>query len=264
MIPHDVEQRFLQALMTRGLRLKDVRDDSGRYVVDIRGTESAVTLENIAREVARTGDLAIVDRFVESLLHHPEVPPWDEARAGLRLLAKSSRFGVARGCVFCDVSEGIHLYLVHDVEEAPSLAFVSGEKLEEWGVGADEAFAVGRENMDQLLERTELVLDTYQGRRFGWFEADPVFSGSLFAAPGLKSKAEPLVGWPALVLAPRRDLLWVLPSEGCADLLDLLGPRCVQEFEDSGYPVSTELLFFDDPGYRVVGRFTREGFEETE
>jgi len=59
--------------------------------------------------------------------------------------------------------------------------------------------------------------------------------------------------WPVLVVIPCRDFIYVLEQD--QELINRIGRVVVEEFQNSGYPITTEVLRISDDGIEVIGRF---------
>ena len=82
---------------------------------------------------------------------------------------------------------------------------------------------------------------------------DPPYKASTIFAPAFKKLVEPVLGWPVLVVLPCRDFVYVI-ADG-SRLIDQLGGVVVNEFKNSGYPITTEVLRISDDGIEALGRF---------
>ena len=63
----NVDRLFQKALLTRGLEFS-IDAVSGRYAIEVNGTQMLVGLENLKRDMALDGDADRVTRFVDSIL----------------------------------------------------------------------------------------------------------------------------------------------------------------------------------------------------
>jgi hypothetical protein len=74
-----VRDLFVAELARRGVACAPMED--GAYRIEARTKMLTVSLENLARDLARDQDTARVARFVDVVLAPTELLPWPEARA---------------------------------------------------------------------------------------------------------------------------------------------------------------------------------------
>jgi hypothetical protein len=92
------------------------------------------------------------------------------------------------------------------------------------------------------------------GAKLGMIPVSSVFKASVLFAPAFRAYVEPVLGWPVLATVPCRDFIYVIP-ESDQELLGAMGRVIQQEFRESSYPVSTEVLRLDDDGIEAIGAF---------
>ena len=64
------------------------------------------------------------------------------------------------------------------------------------------------------------------------------------------------MGWPVLAVAPARDFVYVLSTDH-TKFLPRLGAVVMREYQESGYPITAEVLSIDDNGITAIGSFAR-------
>jgi hypothetical protein len=82
---------------------------------------------------------------------------------------------------------------------------------------------------------------------------DSPYKASTIFATAFKQLVEPALGWPVLVVLPCRDFVYVI-ADG-SPLVGKFGSVVVNEFKNSGYPITTEVLRVSDEGIEALGRF---------
>ena len=67
------------------------------------------------------------------------------------------------------------------------------------------------------------------------------FKASLILSPAFRELVSPKLGWPVFVVVPCRDFAYVISGED-RDLLGRLGGVVVKEYQNSGYPITKDVL----------------------
>jgi hypothetical protein len=126
---------------------------------------------------------------------------------------------------------------------------------ERWGVSVEAACAAASTNQDRLLDGIELETSSGRDRldTLGMIPVDSPYKASTIFAAAFKQLVQPVLGWPVLVVLPCRDFVYVIASD--SPLIHKLGTVVVQEFKDSGYPITTEVLQVSDEGIEALGKF---------
>lgn len=247
-----VKARFLRQLKNRGLPVSEL--DEVRFVVVVGDTELTVSLENVAREALRDRDMMAVDRFVDRIVEtRVALPGWTEAKSGIRFSAESSEmdFGDALREAVSDEFSRVLVWV--DPNES-HIAWITPTQLKDWGIERFELEEAGRRNMSALMSATKLTIEEIDGHRLAMFETYSPFKSSLIFSPNFREAVSPNLGWPVFVVIPCRDFMYALPEKD-QELLSRMGEVVIREFEESGYPITTEVLRISDDGIEAIGKF---------
>jgi hypothetical protein len=133
------------------------------------------------------------------------------------------------------------------------MTWVSPSMAEEWGQTKEAIFAAAAANMRWLLADASITFLSFEDHKLGMLNtAYDVFKAALVLSPRLKDLAEPVLGWPLFVVMPCRDFVYLIPHKD----QDVLG-RVMEEYNESAYPLCTELFELTDAGLRAIGKFRR-------
>lgn len=80
------------------------------------------------------------------------------------------------------------------------------------------------------------------------------FKASLILTERFRELVRPALGWPVHIVAPSRDFVYVIPQANY-DFLGRLGGVVLQEYGESGYPVTADVLEVGDDGVSAIGSF---------
>jgi hypothetical protein len=135
-----------------------------------------------------------------------------------------------------------------------SLRFVTESDLQAWGVTSEDAWEAARKAFGKIVARTRVEVLKAGDIALGTLHAPGPQKASMILSPDLKSRIPAELGWPVLAVAPARDFVYLLRKED-EHALGRVGAVVVEEFRDSGYPVSTEVWELSDQGARAIGEF---------
>jgi hypothetical protein len=107
-----------------------------------------------------------------------------------------------------------------------------------------------------LLEQTDILFDDIEGRKLGQINvALTSLKGSLLFASGMKNKIERALGFPFYAVLPVRDFCYLFSENDLDFFTGRIGNIVVEEYKQSGYPITTEILKFSDKGVEGVGKY---------
>jgi uncharacterized protein YtpQ (UPF0354 family) len=252
----DVTILFERELARRGLAFR--RDlDSGRYILNARGLELVVSLDNIVREYRRDADPTRITRFVDTVLAADvDHAAWPQAQGSIFHCLEPSDH-VERSELRSAVSDRVDRVPVLFAAATGRITWVSEAMLHDWQITMEELAATALANLASLLTETRIEHNDIDGVRLGHFASSLPFKSALMLAPNLRQRVEPLIGWPLYAVAPARDFLYLWAAEH-ADFAGRVGGVVVDEFTKSGYPISTEVFEISDGGIKAIGAFATE------
>ncbi len=114
-------------------------------------------------------------------------------------------------------------------------------------------------NADKLLEKTTITYDIIENRELGLIEVEDItLKGALLFAPTMKNKVKKDFGFPFYAVIPVRDFCYIFSEKDFEFFSSRIGKVVVDEYKQSGYPITTEILKFTDKGVEVVGKYPVE------
>jgi hypothetical protein len=105
-----------------------------------------------------------------------------------------------------------------------------------------------------------------RGHKIGMISTELTgFKAALLFSPRLRELVEPHLGWPVLAVAPCRDFVYVF-GVNARELFDKIGGITIQQYNEGGYPISTEVFEIGPDGVKALGEFQMppQAEEETE
>jgi hypothetical protein len=242
---------FEQEMQRRGVKFS-LKDD-GRYKVEMGQGALTVSIENVARELERERDAAIIEQFIDRILSTLETPAWDVAQHHIYWCAE--RFDHDFGDTLREtVTDTVTRVLVVTDFEHGLITWLTPSHLAKWKVSIDEVRQMAARNLDQLLVGKRLEVSIAANARLGMIPIGSALKASVVFAASFKQFVVDALGWPVLVVIPCRDFVYVI-AEADKDMLPRMGPVVQREFRSSGYPITTEVLRISDDGIEAIGAF---------
>ncbi|SDT60044.1 hypothetical protein [Actinoplanes derwentensis] len=178
------------------------------YLANVfRETEDATPAERRER----------LERLIGLMAPMPE-DDWETVRAKLRPVLRPVTFGVAgpagmRPPLSRPAMPFLRELVVIDAPDA--MAYVLPDRVDEWGVGVDEVFAVARENL-AAIARQSLERSWRDGPVVSLLDDGDGYFTSLLLAPGWLAEVGERMGGPVLAFVPDNNtlLLTPLPEQG--------------------------------------------------
>ncbi|GAA4942778.1 hypothetical protein [Actinoplanes utahensis] len=220
-------RRFAQlalkvARRTPGVERADYRPDEFAIAIHRAGADGPahLYLSNVYRETADASPAerrARLEKLIRLMAPMPE-DDWETVRAKLRPVLRPVTFGVAgpagmRPPLSRPAMPFLRELIVIDTPEA--MAYVLPDRIEEWGVPADEVFAVARDNL-AAIARANLERPWRDGPMVSMLDDGDGYFTSLLLAPGWLAEVGERMGGPVLAFAPDNNtlLLTPLPERG--------------------------------------------------
>lgn len=230
----------------RSAGITDVSYDADEFAVRYDGGDAVLHLANL---FAETRDRAPEDtqewlaRIVPALVT-PETPPesWEEVRPLLRPVLRPSTYALE------DSGSRIRRPLFPFVDELLAIdypnviGFPDESKLAEWGVTADEALTVARENLAAVVPVAELPGDGIV--KIEVDEAD--YLSSWILVPDWLLVSTTNFEHPPVAFIPDQQTLLIVPGE--PELLSEAFDAVEQEYREATRPLSPQGYTLDESG----------------
>lgn len=245
---------FRANLEKNGLSVSSV-DPDGLIRVRHGETILAVSLENVTRNYERDKDETAITDLVQTILNTntTKLAGWDEVRdhVYVSLLPLKSLIGDP---IYQPVT--MVFGKVYVLAGNNKLTFIDYSELERWKITQDELAAQADKNADLLVEQASIESGLVEGRKLGMVQ-HPYASlkTALLFAPSFRKKAEPGFGFPFYAVMPVRDFCYIFSEEDFEFFTSRIGKVIVEEYKKSRYPLTTEVLKFEEDGVDAVGEY---------
>ncbi len=230
----------------------------GTYAVDLGGASLDASLDNIRRDYERDGDADAIIRFVDRLTvdYFADIPSWDDVRPYLRYSLEGMYHGTLLDDVLFDrVTDELCKIYVYTPPDVSYITWINHFTVEGWGVSRDEIVQQAELNMREIVMNTQVECSEVHGVKLGLLSThETPFKASLILSPAFRDLVSPVLGWPVYVVVPCRDFAFVI-SVNERDFLPRMGKVVIQQFRESGYPITKDVLEISDSGVAAIGTY---------
>lgn len=251
---------FQAELDQRGLEYTINGD--GLYEITLGDVVATVNLDNVRRNYERDKDREAISRFAEQLTtdFFGNIPTWEDVQPLVRYSLEPSDYEHG----FADtlhqvVTDELVKVFVYVSPDGSRISWITDDILAEWQTARDTVIALANKNMDQLVSETELEIEEIDDVPLGMLNSqETAFKASLILSSEFRDLVSPSHGWPVYIVVPARDFVYVIPQSN-RDFLGRLGTVVVREYNESGYPITQDVLEVGDDGVTAIGSFAPKG-----
>ncbi len=227
---------------------------SGKHCIELNGRQLLVSLANLERDLVASGDLAKIERFVESILKPHAAVAGKPSAEGLYWVLEPNDY--AESAAFrVPVSKRVDRVLAHLSSDGKLISWATHELLQSLGLTDHQADIAAFNNLARALSESTIETMQIDDVALGMISTQLPFKSSLILAPNLKEVMQDRLGWDLLAVTPDRDFVYVWAARH-TDFIDRVGAVVVREFSQAPYPISTEIFALSDQGIRAIGAFS--------
>lgn len=248
-----VFEKFKTELEKNGLKIASI-DKEDFIHIDIDGEDLKISLENTRRNYERDSDESHITDLVKTILSYSsKIPDWEKSKDNIYIQLFPNDFDFQNFIHEKVTDEFSKVYVVSENEK---LSWISKDDLEEWKITELDLIKQANLNADKLLERTEINFETIENRKLGLVEVQNTsLKGSLLFASKMKEKLKVDFGFPFYAVIPVRDFCYIFSEKDFDFFSTRIGKIVVEEYQNSGYPITTEILKFSESGITSVGKY---------
>lgn len=249
------DELFQMELAKRNLSFTFAED--GRYKIQIGDVDTMVNLENIRRYYEQDNDADEITRFAKQLdVELFDTPDWQHVQAFVRFSIEPSDYEDGFGDTLHELAtDELVKVLVYTSPDGSSITWITRSMVAEWQVTPEAVVDQANTNMNQLVASAKLEIEEIDGVKLGMLSTmDTPFKASFILASRFRELVSPTHGWPVYVVAPTRDFVYVIPLAD-REFLARLGKVVLSEFNESGHPVTADILEVGDDGVKAIGTY---------
>ena len=247
-----VFEKFKKKVEDAGFSIDSVGKD-GLVFVNANDLTLQISLDNLRKGYERDKDESYIDDFVNVIVNQlGPVPDWQQARNEVFFSLFPSDFDF--GEFFNEkITDEFHKIYVHNSKM--KVTWVDKSQLDEWDISKEEFVNQVEVNMMKGLEMSSIEIEDIEGHKLGFIDSGLTFKSALLFAENFKEKVKPAFGWPVYCVLPVRDFCYIFSEQDKDYFLDHLGGIVLEEYNESGYKVTTEVLKISDDGIYPIGKY---------
>lgn len=243
---------FKKMIEAKGFVIDHVDEDELIYLS--KGDyEMRVSLDNLRKDYEQTPEDVIIEEFVEAISStEEEMPDWPAVRPGIypSLCPSDFEFGEY---INYPITEEFNMVIVYD--SGNKKVWINENHVEQWEIDNQTLLQTAYRNLDAVLDNAILEVEEVEGKKLGYFSLeDETMKSVLVLSKQLRRKVEPHLGWPVVTVIPVRDFSYLFAETDFDFFAPRLADITMDEYKNSGYPITTELLVVDD-AVRAIAKY---------
>lgn len=249
-----VFDEFKSQIEKLGMKIDSV-DETGLIYISQGELTLKISLDNIRKNYDRDKNATHISDLVKALVEYSiEIPSkWVDAKSDIYISLFPNDYEF-KDFIHTKVTDEFSKVYVHSGQS--KFSWISQDDLNKWGITETELDSQANTNADNLLAKTEISFDTIENRKLGLIEPEyPTLKAALLFAPAMKEKVKKDFGFPFYAVIPVRDFCYIFSEKDLDFFSKRIGQVVVDEYKQSGYPITTEILKFTDKGIEAVGRY---------
>ena len=248
-----VFEKFKTELEKSGLKIDSI-DKENFIHINIEGNDLKISLENVRRNYERDSDESHITDLINTITSYSsKIPNWEisKDKVYIQLFTNDFEFNDQINEKVTDEFSKVYVVSLND-----KLTWITKADLKEWNITETELKKQADINANKLLEKTEIKFEIIENRKLGLIEVKRTsLKGSLLFATKMKEKLNKDFGFPFYAVIPVRDFCYVFSQEDFDFFSNRIGEVVVDEYKNSGYPITTEILKFTENGIKSVGKY---------
>lgn len=249
-----VFEEFKSRIENKGMRIDSV-DKTGLVYISQGDNNLKVSLDNVRKNYARDKDTSNISALVESIVSYSlEIPSnWKNAKDSIYIsfFPNDYKFESFLHHKVTDEFSKVYVYSGNE-----KLTWITQDDLKKWNITENELDNQAKINADKLWASTKITFDTIENRRLGLIETEhETLKGALLFSPVLKQKVLKDFGFPFYAVLPVRDFCYIFSEQDFKFFSKRIGSVVIDEYKHSGYPITPEILKFNDKGVEAVGKY---------
>jgi hypothetical protein len=251
-----VLEKFKKQIANNGLKIDSI-DEEGFLHISKGEINLKISLENVRRNYERDSDDSHISELVKIITSYSlELPDWETAREEIYINLFPNEFDF-KDFIFENVTEEFSKVYVHSGDD--KFTWITKDDIKRWGISEIELDKQAFQNASILLDSSTISFELIEDRKLGMINAEhDSLKGALLFAPNLKEKVKPDFGFPFYAVIPVRDFCYIFSETDFDFFAERLGTTVVQEYKESGYPITPEILKFTENRVEAIGKYPVE------
>ena len=248
-----VFNKFKMQLEGKGLTIDSV-DKDGFILINVEESELKVSLDNIRRNYERDNDDSYITDLVNTIVSHSsKKEDWENIKDKIYVQFFPNDFEFENLIYEKVTNEFSKVFMLNNNN---NFSFISDDDLIDWNLDLEELKNQVDLNLDTFLDKVQIEIEDVDNHKLGMIHIEEVWlkSACLFSSK-IKDLVKNNIGFPFYAVIPVRDFCYIFGEQDFGYFSERLGSVVVEEYEKSGYPITTEILKFSEIGVEALGKY---------
>jgi len=244
---------FKTQLESKGLTIDSI-DKDGFILVNIEESELKVSLDNVRRNYERDNDESYITDLVNTIVSHSvKKEDWENIKDKIYVQFFPNDFEFENLVYEKVTNEFSKVFMVNTNN---NFSFISDDDLIDWNLDLEELKKQVDLNLDAFSDKVKIEIEDVENHKLGMIDIEEVWlkSACLFSSK-IKDLVQNNIGFPFYAVIPVRDFCYIFGEQDFEYFSERLGSVVVDEYEKSGYPITTEILKFSENGVQAMGKY---------
>ncbi|MEZ0130496.1 hypothetical protein AB9T88_12340 [Flavobacterium sp. LBUM151] len=248
-----VFNKFKMQLESKGLTIDSI-DKDGFILIDVEESELKVSLDNVRRNYERDNDDSYITDLVNTIVSHSsKKEDWENIKDKIYVQFFPNDFEFENLIYEKVTNEFSKVFMLNTNN---NFSFISDDDLIDWNLDLEELKNQVDLNLDTFLDKVQIEIEDVDSHKLGMIDIEEVWlkSACLFSSK-IKDLVKNNIGFPFYAVIPVRDFCYIFGEQDFEYFSERLGSVVVEEYEKSGYPITTEILKFSETGFEAMGKY---------
>ena len=248
-----VFNKFKIQLENKGLTIDSI-DKDGFILINVEESELKVSLDNIRRNYERDNDDSYITDLVNTIVSHSsKKEDWENIKDKIYVQFFPNDFEFENLIYEKVTNEFSKVFMLNTNN---NFSFISDDDLIDWNLDLEELKNQVDLNLDTFLDKVQIEIEDVDNHKLGMIDIEEVWlkSACLFSSK-IKDLVKNNIGFPFYAVIPVRDFCYIFGEQDFEYFSERLGSVVVEEYEKSGYPITTEILKFSETGVEAMGKY---------
>jgi len=244
---------FKTQLESKGLTINSI-DKDGFILLNVEESELKVSLDNVRRNYERDNDNSYITDLISAIVSHSsKKEDWENIKDKVYLQFFPNDFEFENLIYEKVTNEFSKVFMVNTNN---NFLFISNDDLIDWNLDLEELKSQVNLNLDIFLDKVQIEVEDVDNHKLGMINIEDVWlkSACLFSSK-IKDLVKDNIGFPFYAVIPVRDFCYIFGEQDFGYFSERLGSVVVDEYEKSGYPITTEILKFSENGIEAMGKY---------
>lgn len=248
-----VFNKFKMQLESKGLTIDSI-DKDGFILINVEESELKVSLDNVRRNYERDIDDSYITDLVNTIVSHSsKKEDWENIKDKIYVQFFPNDFEFENLIYEKVTNEFSKVFMLNTNN---NFSFISDDDLIDWNLDLEELKNQVDLNLDTFLDKVQIEIEDIDNHKLGMIHIEEVWlkSACLFSSK-IKDLVKNNIGFPFYAVIPVRDFCYIFGEQDFQYFSERLGSVVIEEYEKSGYPITTEILKFSETGVEAMGKY---------